>query len=824
MSHSIDGQRRMNNHPASIQIIPPTLQRPPHVTPRSLANAVEGSTSHQTLPSPTPDFGQQQDQTRVPEAKTSDQPSLAAHVSHVSAPSNGYDPRQASAIDGRGRPPVPGELMAKANATDGNFAVMQMGVKPVVDARYLAAKRTSELTQAAAMMAGKNGYQSVKRSKLAWNPSASESGPATGTSPDSTPFQGHQQHSQSAASVSQSPAGPDAAEVKAEQARLLTFLRTIQPLIVVDQICKALAYFGGIPGAPPPPDGSFPTSARANGSGSLLVGWLSEIFPPADLSKPPFSTVPDGTLDGTPVDASRDQEYAQYQHQSHGAQEGRTSPPQSSAPILDPTPVKRGRGRPKGSKSTKTRKDKGMKKLASAPASNEQGHSTNSSHVTLAGWDGLLEAGAPPMTGSHVDHAHTDSSTLGTPGSTTRKRGRPKGSKNRPKTNLEPSTLESSSQVSPISQNTGSRGSALEHDRAHTELSPYPASTNQTVSTAAEMGHEARFYPDTSSWGGQQISGSQQSSGPGGLPPMDSPTQKRKSMLQARGGTNDQHEHGVNDVGVPQPPQYYYSGEAQPSQVKRQRLAADGQIDSQGAGIDSQTSTNPLSASPVMNRALGTATPTQPNRSFHSQSPVVRQHFNTGYSATNQHLTTAAAQRQQPPTRQQQTFQPQLTRSPGSNNSQPNSMQAGARKQLPGNQMQQQQLSSDTQHGYYGHQRRQQAPGTQFAPNGSYIFGHTRLTPNKNFSQHTTHSNQSPVMPSSNLGSSYAQYAGDGASGESGGDAGYIDVGYDMSGDREVSQSSATAPFSQQNSSGQLAAALAEPSMREQMYQAMGRR
>ncbi|KAI1356731.1 hypothetical protein F5Y01DRAFT_265630 [Xylaria sp. FL0043] len=74
-----------------------------------------------------------------------------------------------------------------------------------------------------------------------------------------------------------------AAETKAEQARLLTLLRALPDHIVVDQICKALAFFGGEPDALPPVDGKFPESDLANGSGSLFVGWMAEIF--QDLAK-----------------------------------------------------------------------------------------------------------------------------------------------------------------------------------------------------------------------------------------------------------------------------------------------------------------------------------------------------------------------------------------------------------------------------------------------------------------------------------------------------------------------------------------------------------
>jgi hypothetical protein len=83
------------------------------------------------------------------------------------------------------------------------------------------------------------------------------------------------------------PLAPD--ETKYEQARLLTLLRSINPVTVVDQICKAVAYFGGIPGAPPPEDGIFPESANTRETGALFIGWLAEIFPDLTAKSPEVS-------------------------------------------------------------------------------------------------------------------------------------------------------------------------------------------------------------------------------------------------------------------------------------------------------------------------------------------------------------------------------------------------------------------------------------------------------------------------------------------------------------------------------------------------------
>ncbi|KAF4451041.1 hypothetical protein F53441_5940 [Fusarium austroafricanum] len=70
-------------------------------------------------------------------------------------------------------------------------------------------------------------------------------------------------------------------DIKAEQTRLLQLFQKLRPAAVVDRLCLALTQFGGVPGAPPPQDGRFPESASVNGSGDLFISWVSEVFPPA---------------------------------------------------------------------------------------------------------------------------------------------------------------------------------------------------------------------------------------------------------------------------------------------------------------------------------------------------------------------------------------------------------------------------------------------------------------------------------------------------------------------------------------------------------------
>ncbi|KAF8858135.1 hypothetical protein BDZ45DRAFT_704915 [Acephala macrosclerotiorum] len=175
--------------------------------------------------------------------------------------------------DGRVRNPVPSKLKGKTDNKQGNFAVMHMGLamspgkknegqgKEAAAERDAAARRTSENTASRAKAAQSEKYVPPKKRGL----EASLDGPSSRGSPFSR--DDHKQRGR--------PLAPD--ETKVEQARLLTLLRSINPVTVVDQICKAVAYFGGIPGAPPPEDGIFPESANTRETGALFIARSPEI-------------------------------------------------------------------------------------------------------------------------------------------------------------------------------------------------------------------------------------------------------------------------------------------------------------------------------------------------------------------------------------------------------------------------------------------------------------------------------------------------------------------------------------------------------------------
>lgn len=236
--------------------------------------------------------------------------------------------------DGRVRNPVPRKLKGKTDMRNGNFSVMHMDMSGVsmsekggIADRGKEAQRTSENTAKAAREALRDkaaGGGSIKRRRVdgegQWEPILSQASRV-----ESAIGVGQAILPQVKKEIVHRTGEMTGEEVKCEQARLLTLLRSLNPLAVVDQMCTALAFFGGIPGAPPPADGmQFPESEDANGSGALFVGWLSEIFP--DASRRAWSSM---------------------------------EVPKREASVVQ---GKRPRGRPKGSKASKVRKDKGIKK------------------------------------------------------------------------------------------------------------------------------------------------------------------------------------------------------------------------------------------------------------------------------------------------------------------------------------------------------------------------------------------------------------------------------------------------------------------------------
>ena len=389
--------------------------------------------------------------------------------------------------DGRIRNPVPSKLKGKTDGSKGNFSVMHLDVAGRSEAteRDAQAKRTSESTELAAKRAFESGYVSLRRSRFVHVPD--EAAPKPVTRPAVPP-------SASNVVTRRLPLGPD--ETKSEQARLLTLLRSLHPVLVVDQICKALAFFGGIPGAPPPADGAFPQSAEANGSGSLFIGWISEIFP---------------KLGG------------------NSDQQSQTSIRQVDAPESG----KRRRGRPKGSKATKVRKDKGIKKGSASVVTGlgqTQAASADDSWVDVD--DGAVEVSddidanvmllAQATSPRHTSPLQGQSESLQSavrrqpvneqrgevrsslPGVTVgtgaapeaapsiRKRGRPKGSKNRPKG---ASTTPLSARVPQLSQTPSATSTVSQPRPRGTATNPSFTAVNLATSTAVNPPGTAASEP-----------------------------------------------------------------------------------------------------------------------------------------------------------------------------------------------------------------------------------------------------------------------------------------------------------------------------------------
>ncbi|EFQ29211.1 uncharacterized protein GLRG_04355 [Colletotrichum graminicola M1.001] len=356
--------------------------------------------------------------------------------------------------DGRVRNPVPSKLKGKTDARKGNFGVMHIDLSTTNETqeRDAAAKRTSEGTQLAAKRAQTDRYVPFKRSKFIYRPEDQ---------------------------VASSPQQPDGAwqktspltvaETKAEQARLLSLLQSLQPVLVVDQLCKALAFFGEVSNTQSPTNEAFPESAKANGPGSLFVGWLAEIFPALS---------------------------------------------QESIQSAQHPPSKRPRGRPKGSKNTKGKKDNVARKrfVPAGPLADPTGYSLVTSGLVresvlddswvdmddTTGTEGQILEGqleqrstTPSRNNQVMAGPNAADSVLGSASakaapvtSTPKRRGRPKGSKNRPKhKTILNNEIESAQDVS--SAATGSAMLPNEvADDARSSVVPIPSSApNDPVET-----------------------------------------------------------------------------------------------------------------------------------------------------------------------------------------------------------------------------------------------------------------------------------------------------------------------------------------------------
>lgn len=578
--------------------------------------------------------------------------------------------------------------------------------------RNAAAKRTSEETEAAARLANMRGYQSIKRSKLAWNP-PTESDPRS-----SAPAYGASQngHLNSSYSLPGRPLGPLPHEAKAEQARLLTLLRSLNPLVVVDQLCKALAYFGGIPGAPSSHEFDFPDSGRNNGQGSIFVGWVAEIFPPvegnpsalalhpslqtadiASAAAPAGVVVPDVPVSAqvpalsdtanTTAPPAQPASTASLSEPAPNHSEG----PQNATGDTAATPIKRPRGRPKGSKSSKPRIDKGIKKsdLALHPSSQADGAGSQLSQSDLGRRpDGSIEQSQNGLANPayHTDmpgHLDPDSSIMSTPG-TGKKRGRPKGSKNRPKNTPEagqaaaetPHTLlPTSSTSNPIaqsplshkateSQNSISSFANTMPPRSEQHQHPSPplpesATTQHTAHMASRtpQGSQTAF-PAVSSWAG----GAMQS-----LDQFRSINNHSHAKKRKGGDPAQVARDSLATLAPTDPSSHMRQGDDTPlhnaasdqSSMKRRRVSRESLQNPIYNNIDSQPGRVGMTTSPVLNNSYNSISQTMASNSYDTQlaNAAVRQASNPQHLQQQQQQQHHHHHSQRSPTKPQSQTQ-----------------------------------------------------------------------------------------------------------------------------------------------------------------------
>ncbi|KAJ4860183.1 hypothetical protein T069G_05171 [Trichoderma breve] len=750
--------------------------------------------------------------------------------------------------DGRVKNPVPSKLKGKADNKNGNFGVMHIDINSAQAAlRNAAAKRTSEETEAAARLANMRGYQSIKRSKLAWipptEPDPRSSAPAYGASQNGFLNPSYPLPARSL--------GPLPHEAKAEQARLLTLLRSLNPVVVVDQLCKALAYFGGIPGAPSSHDAAFPESGHNNGQGSIFVGWVAEIFPPSDIVSAAAAAVAATTSD---VPSS-----AQPPTLSHSAT-APAAPPSSTDAAAEPsqpsgtqdaasTPMKRPRGRPKGSKSSKPRIDKGIKKSDMAHHSSSQVDplgSQNMLHLSQtepgSGEQSRNGLANPSYHADMSTHLDPDSSIMSTPG-TGKKRGRPKGSKNRPKNTpeagqaaadasqglLPTSTTSNPVAPSPLAhKTTGSLNniSSFANTMApRAEQQQHPSPTMQENAVAQHAGHMAVRTPQT-------------------------------SQTSAIPGIRHDNEASLQMAA------------SDPNTMKRRRVSRESLQNPMFSNIDSQSGRVGMTTSPILNNAYNSISQVMATNNFDNQlaSAAVRK------ASSQQHLqqqhhpqrspTQPQSQNQNQPLQNQQQPQQFTSQRPQQQNTgmrPPPQLQQGghmppgaARPRGPG-QMYGNSPTNMASQGFYPQTR--QLPGQlgHVAGGGSFArgtgsgqasqFGSSNMARQTSDEARAASLSQqaSLAISRSQSGQQQAATARHPSSGFTNGqqvpatsasapttsslsqfqtfaEHSYLDMDYGLN-ERDVQD--AAAAF---GDSTQLEAALAEPNMRERLYQAMANR
>jgi hypothetical protein len=518
----------------------------------------------------------------------------------------------------------------------------------------LAAQRSSEAVVAAAERASRAGYPRAKR----------QSAPTDGD------VSGHHQPHPSPLTQGFPARLPLPHVTKTEQARLLTLLRAIHPNSIVDQLCKGLAYFGGIPGGPPPPNGAFPMSENCNGSGALFVNWLSEIFPPvypAPAGYSPGQTpFPVRTSPGGSASQTSQLPSASQGHSDAAPKRIVHERPEAGPPIDTVILPRRKRGRPKGSKSSKPRKDKGIKKgpnptRASTGLANAIGVGTNSANSET-----VVAGPTDPSDPQPAEAQHRENTTPNlTP--TGKRRGRPPGSKNKPKPLPLGDMNTPIAQAAPVvhdedgmyHRHTLPDESSPTAPRPTSLAQPRPLQSRQTQVQQAPEGVSAHTLP------------SPPAPGPT-MAPASQPLASRKRKLSNSMGDQALHNNSGLSGGARQATSHAANSQVytDPAQPQKRRRASNGVASQDRPAENSQSQPSTTSAPAVsptvnpggMSLASGSATP---GSSFEG-APQVSRAAGTRQPGGGQHRmqqTASTVQKQQQHVRQGQNISPEAAQS-----------------------------------------------------------------------------------------------------------------------------------------------------------------
>ncbi|EWZ88620.1 hypothetical protein FOCG_09497 [Fusarium oxysporum f. sp. radicis-lycopersici 26381] len=213
-------------------------------------------------------------------------------------------------------------------------------------------------------------------------------------------------------------------EVRAEQYRLLELLRKLHPTTVVETLCSALYHFGGATRRLPSPDGGSSESGSKKSSGDLFISWISEIFPPnfAENSTTKRPLKPStGRPRGRPKGSTKKLVHADLHLKRTAFVPLAMRPDETNG--TQPSTLVKCSGAPPDSVANNPGSDMPLPRASNNQSPREARRSTSGPSITPAE---LTSTSALVVPNSSV-------TTLKRTKSTGRPRGRPKGSKNKPR-------------------------------------------------------------------------------------------------------------------------------------------------------------------------------------------------------------------------------------------------------------------------------------------------------------------------------------------------------------------------------------------------------